>query len=411
MTLAGMGSGAIEARPEDQMRLLRRLARALHTYGSPSHRVEEALNLVASALDVEAQFLVTPTSIVASVGAEGSALVFMERVEPGENDLEKLTLLNEVIRRLLAGDLEGVDAIAEIDGIVEAPSRYGRLLTVLAVAVASGGASVLFGGQLPEVLLSAGLGALIGVLAVLVSPSQRLTSVFPAMAALVAAAVPRMALPYLEHQPFIPTLAALIVLIPGLSLTLAINELAYRHMVSGTARLTAAIVTFLQIGLGVAVGSKLAAPLARGLEGRVPAPPDWPWLLLAIGVTAPAFVVLFRARPRDLPAILSAAFIAFSASRFASSQFGPEIGAALGALAVGVYSNLLARWRRKPAAIPLLPGLLLLVPGSIGFRSMHSLIERDVLTGIEAGFTMVLTAVSLVTGLFLANLLRPRRQL
>ena len=198
---------------------------------------------------------------------------------------------------------------------------------------------------------------------------------------------------------------------PGLSLTIAINELAHRHLVSGTARLTAAIVTFLQIGLGVAVGSKLARPLAAELQGRTPEPVDWPWLLLALCATAPAFVVLFRARPRDLPAILSAALLAFGTARLASSAMGPEIGAATGAFCLAAYSNFLARWRYKPAAISLLPGLLLLVPGSVGFQSMHSLIERDVLSGIETGFTMVLTAVSLVTGLFLANLLLPSRRL
>ena len=68
---------------DQQARALRRLARALHSYGSPSHRIEEALNAVADAFDVEAQFLVTPTSIVASVGTEAAAQMFMERVEPG----------------------------------------------------------------------------------------------------------------------------------------------------------------------------------------------------------------------------------------------------------------------------------------------------------------------------------------
>ena len=43
------------------------------------------------------------------------------------------------------------------------------------------------------------------------------------------------------------TLGGLIVLIPGLSLTLAMTEIATRHLVSGTARLTGALVLFLTI--------------------------------------------------------------------------------------------------------------------------------------------------------------------
>lgn len=391
--------------------LLMRLARALHTYGSPSHRLEEALSAISEELGIEAQFLVTPTSIVAEIGPEASSRMFLSRVEPGDNDLGKLTQLNEVIHRLLAGEVNAPEALAEVEEITSAPPRYSAGLTVPAFAVASGIAAPLFGGGPSEVALSAFLGSLIGLLAIVAGRSPRLGSVFPAMAAIVAAAVPLTLLPYFPHSPFIPTLSALIVLVPGLSLTIAINELAHRHLVSGTARLTGAIVTFLQIGLGVAVGSKLAAPLAAGVEGVPPTPLDWPWLLLALLLAAPAFVVLFRARPGDVGSILVAALLAYGVTRFGSEALGPEIGAALGAFSVGSFSNLLARWRHQPAAISLLPGLLLLVPGSVGFRSLNALLHNDVLSGIETGFAMVLIAVSLVTGLFLANLVFPSRRL
>ena len=34
------------------------------------------------------------------------------------------------------------------------------------------------------------------------------------------------------------------------------------------------------------------------------------------------------------------------------------------------------RWRHRPAAVVLVPGILLLVPGSIGFRSLTALMEQ-----------------------------------
>jgi uncharacterized membrane protein YjjP (DUF1212 family) len=398
--------------PEDiTSTLLMRLARALHTYGSPSHRLEDALNAISEELGVEAQYLVTPTSIVASIGPESSSRMYLSRVEPGDNNLEKLAQLNDVIRKLLVDELNAAEALAEVEAITSAPPRYSAGLTVLAFAVASASAAPLFGGGPNEVVLSGGLGGLIGLLAILAAGSPRLISVYPAMAAFVAAAIPLALLPSLPHFPFIPTLSALIVLVPGLSLTIAINELAHRHLVSGTARLTGAVVTFLQIGLGVAVGSKLATPLAGEASGVVPTPLDWPWLMVALFLAAPAFVVLFRARPTDGGSILVAALLAYGLARFGSDALGPEIGAALGAFGVGSFSNLIARWRHQPAAISLLPGLLLLVPGSVGFRSLNALLENDVLSGIETGFAMVLIAVSLVTGLFLANLVFPSRRL
>ena len=51
-----------------------KLGRALHTYGTPSHRTEEALTRIAARLGLRAQFLVTPTSILGSFGEDNSAV-------------------------------------------------------------------------------------------------------------------------------------------------------------------------------------------------------------------------------------------------------------------------------------------------------------------------------------------------
>ncbi|HEX7977062.1 MAG TPA: threonine/serine exporter family protein, partial [Gemmatimonadaceae bacterium] len=55
----------------------------------------------------------------------------------------------------------------------------------------------------------------------------------------------------------------------------------------------------------------------------------------------------------------------------------------------------------------LVPGILLLVPGSVGYRSMSAMMDRDTVAGIDIAFTMILTAVSLVAGLLIAGVLVP----
>jgi uncharacterized membrane protein YjjB (DUF3815 family) len=57
------------------------------------------------------------------------------------------------------------------------------------------------------------------------------------------------------------------------------------------------------------------------------------------------------------------------------------------------------------------PGILLLVPGSVGFRSLTSLIEREALTGIETAFSMILTAIALVAGMLMAGVIVPERRI
>ena len=80
------------------------------------------------------------------------------------------------------------------------------------------------------------------------------------------------------------------------------------------------------------------------------------------------------------------------------------------AMRVGMASNLYERLLERPAIVPLVPGVLLLVPGSIGFRSLTLLLEQQVVVGIDAAFTMLLTAMSLVAGLLLADIILPPRQ-
>jgi len=42
------------------------------------------------------------------------------------------------------------------------------------------------------------------------------------------------------------------------------------------------------------------------------------------------------------------------------------------------------------------PGLMLLVPGSIGFGSLARFIEKDVVSAVETAFSMMLVAVAFV---------------
>jgi uncharacterized membrane protein YjjB (DUF3815 family) len=56
------------------------------------------------------------------------------------------------------------------------------------------------------------------------------------------------------------------------------------------------------------------------------------------------------------------------------------------------------------------PGILFLVPGSLGFRSVSALLDEDTMTAVDAWSGMVLTAVSLAAGLLLSSVvLTPQR--
>ncbi len=89
---------------------------------------------------------------------------------------------------------------------------------------------------------------------------------------------------------------------------------------------------------------------------------------------------------------------------------GPEVGAFVGALVVGCGSNIYARFLNRPAMVPQTPGRMILVPGSIGYKSLTAMVESNTIQGVELAFSMSIVGVALVGGLLLANqIISPKR--
>jgi uncharacterized membrane protein YjjP (DUF1212 family) len=384
----------------------------LHTSGYAAHRLEEALTLAADRLGLEGQFFSTPTSIMASFGPQDDQRTFMIRVEPAESDLGRLAGVDEITREVLNGRISPVEGSARIGAVEAAAPRYGALARTLAFGVVSGGAARFLGGGWHEIVVSAGIGLVIGALALITSRQRTFSGVFEPLAAfaasLLASATASAGFPV---SVFLATLSGVIVLIPGLMLTTAMTELSTRHLASGTARFMGALVLLLGIAFGIALGAKTAG-LIMGTphSSAVVDLPGWT-LLLSILVSPLGFAVLLKAEPRDVPWIVAAGIVAFAGARVGSNAFGPELGAFLGGLMTGIGANWYARITNRPAQIALVPGLLLLVPGSVGLQSLASLLDRDVQVGVETAFRMVLIAVSLVAGILIANVVSPRRRL
>ena len=373
--------------------------------------MEHVLSEVAVKLDLPAQFLVTPTSIVTSLGAEERAQVTLLRLDQGEVDLAKLSDLHDVLRDFFTGRLACGEAAERVEKIEDQAPLYGPAVRVASFGVASAVVSMFFGGGVPESAVAFGLGIVVGLLVFSADRLPRFALVLPAVAGIVCS-FGSQAIAYSVHPlvPSIPTLAGLIVLLPGLTLTIAVNELAHRHLVSGSARLTSALITFLQIGFGMALGNALAA-LLFGEIGAAPLS-RLPLAILtaALVINALALSVLFRARLKDAPVVLVATATAYLGARYGTEYLGLELGTCLGAYCLGTVSTVISRWRDIPSATPVMPGLLLLVPGSLGFKSLWALLANDVVSGVEAGFTMAMIALALVTGLFLANItIEPRK--
>ena len=112
---------------------------------------------------------------------------------------------------------------------------------------------------------------------------------------------------------------------------------------------------------------------------------------------------------------MASVWLGFLATRLA--QLLP--GTAENALPSGVFfagivvtaaSNFYGQHFNRPGALVRVPGIILLVPGSLGFRSFNFVFERDVMLGLDTAFAVVTALIALVAGILFGNLLVPPRR-
>ncbi len=390
------------------------IGRALLNVGSPAHRLEVAMQVMAERLGLKAEFFSTPTVLIASLGDGMRQQTFIARAEPGQPNLGKLADLTDVMECLASGELDPAEADRRVHQIDRATARYPATIRFFAFVLVAAGVSVLIGGGWRELILGGALGGVTASLVLAFSNRLDLERLVTPVAAFLVTLLGTLWCSIDPATALMPAIiAGMITLLPGMDLTVATRELASGHLVSGSARLsqTAVIFALLTFGLvlGGAAGGWIVGPLA--LVGASSAQPAW-LLGAGLGLAAIGFTLQFQAHLRDWPYMLISCLLAWSALMLGQALAAPVLSAFVGGLVVGLAGNLFARLTRRPGSIMHLPGLILLVPGSIGMRSLAALLGDDVLAGLQTGLLATLVAAGLATGMILAGVvIRPRNLL
>ena len=385
----------------------------MHEYGTPAHRLESALSAVALQLGLTAEFFSTPTSLMVGIGDLADQHVHLLRVDPADPNLGNLGRLSDIIRDVVETRVSPDEGLRRIRALKAHPPAWPKWLALVAFIVSSAAVATFLRVRVGDVAIASVLGLVTGLIAINARTSDTWRPVTEPAAAFVVTTL-ALAIDVLARTGtgYATSLAGLVILLPGLTFTIALTELSTRHLSSGTARLSGALVVFLGLGFGVALGAKLGTSIGhelRDLLGRDggdwlsrAALPRWTeWLALLIAPLS--FAVLLNADKRDTGWIVLTCAAAYLTSRYAGASMGEELGAFLGAFVVSAGSNLAARFFKRNAMITQVPGLLILVPGSIGFRSVTSLLGQQVEVGIATAFRVAIVGISLAAGILAGN--------
>jgi uncharacterized membrane protein YjjP (DUF1212 family) len=404
MTSQSEHGGSHYAAARRDVRFLLTMARALHTAGTTAQGLEDSLALLARGLGItNAQFFSTPTSIMCAFGELERQETHLLRLAPAGPNLARLSKLDRVVTDVLDGTISTQEALLRAESIEGEPSPFGALVTILAFGLGSAGIASFLGGGVKEIAVGGLLGIITGSLEAAAQQRAALERVYEPIAAFAAAFLATSVAALLgPYAPSTAILAGIVVLLPGLVLTNAVRELAERHLASGTARLAGATMILLGLIFGVALGDRTATALFGAVREITPSALPWWGVAIALVATGMSFVVVLKAEPRDTGWIVLACLVSYLLASILVRLLGPELGLFIAALVDGVASSLWGRWRDRPQSVVMVPAILMLVPGSVGFRSLNSLLEQNVIAGVQTAFAMVLAATALSAGLLVA---------
>ncbi len=380
------------------------MAAALSRYGETADDLENGLRDCAARLGVYAEFFATPTAVFVSFGPRGLQQTVLLRTREASIDLRGLSAVHDVLDRVRGGELTAEQGLAELNLLMTAPPRFPWYAGVFGSAVGAASFDLLLGGTWSEAGMAASVGLAVGALVALGRRFARLARLTELLAGLTASLL-ALAWGHLvrDMSPATVALASLILLLPGLGITLGVAELASRQLAAGSARLAGASVTLLNLSIGSFLGTSILDELGVMPHTHVPDVPTTPAMLVAAAaLSTVALLVATNSRVGDLWLIAVSVGIAIVGGRFGAWLVGATLGVAVASLIVGLWSNGYARLARRPAALALIPGLAVLVPGSLGFRGISAFL-RQATGGLEILGAVLVIAAGLVVGLLVAD--------
>ena len=401
---------------DEACRFIIKLGTAAHGYGSNAARLEGFLSRLTTALGFHGVFRSTPTDIVFAFQADEDQPQRTHLVAlPGTGlELNRLAEVGELVDAVEAGQVSLVEGTRRLDEIDKLPHPWGNLPNAASYAFAGMGFAILLSCGWWDVLFSALYSLVVfGMVLLTGRCGARAAEWLPLSSALVAGALAagtKILLP--ELNLVLVTLSAILILIPGYPISVGVVELVSRHVVSGAANLMGGLVYLAKQFVGAWIGVGLV-----GIVGSLPtaaagAPVDPTWLWLAMPVLIVALCVAFQTPRRDFlwAALVCAA--AYGGILLGSHLAGGNLGNLLGTIIAVVCANLWARKILRPTSIVLLPAIVLLVSGSIGFRGLAAISAGQVATGEQQFLQMFVVALTIAAGLLVGNtIVRPKASL
>ncbi|GAA5828749.1 hypothetical protein JCM3766R1_003807 [Sporobolomyces carnicolor] len=235
-----------------------KLAKALMTFGAPSHRLESQLNAASAVLGVNAQFIHVPSVVIASFGDSDTHTSETKFIKAsGGLNLGQLHRIHGIYREVVHDEMGVEEGIVALDRCLKAKPIYPNWLRVVFAGMCAGIICPMgFAGSIIDALVSAAFGAMLCFLQLYVA---RKNAVFSNIFEISVAALISFAARGLSTTEYFcyesVASAGVVMVLPGYVVLCGSLELASKNLIAGSVRMVYAIIYTLFLGFSIAIGS------------------------------------------------------------------------------------------------------------------------------------------------------------
>lgn len=381
------------------------LAQGMNASAESVDRIRDVIAEVARAYGGDdADFVVLPTIILIESGESDESRVAIRSATNASFRFDQIAALYELIAQAETGSVTPLDGIRRLNEIGAMRPRLGWITRTFGHAVLTTGLSLLLAPTWQGVIVAFVLGALIGLLKLVRSPTLQL--IMPVVAAFVCATAVFLLAEVIEiGDPIRLLIAPLVTFLPGGVLTSATVELAAGQMISGASRLVYGFVQLALLAFGIlAAGTVVGVDSSsyEALDGGSPLP--WWVALIGILVFALGNYLHFSAPPSTFGWVLLALVVAYT-GQWAGTEFvGATVGGFVGAVAMTPVVLWIATLRHgAPSQLTFLPAFWLLVPGAAGLVGLTEAVATD--GGLSDFTTALVSVMSIALGVLIGTAL------
>lgn len=374
--------------------------------GAETFRVEDSINRILSAYEIESEVFAIPNCMTISIRTpDGKQATKMRRIGYHGNDLDAVEKYNSLSRRICTEKPAPAVAMQWLEETNASRIRYPLPIALLGGMLGAAGFAVFFGGTLIDALCAGFCGMLL-CMADRFLDKFKTNEFFRTIAtafimAFAAYATGRIGI---ADNTDAVVIGPLMILVPGLIFTNAMRDIIFGDTNSGINR----IVQVLLIAAAIALGTGAAWKLADALWVLPANPPMIQWdpvvQCIATMVGCIGFSLLFNIHGVGI--LLCAFGAMLSWATYCLAAFLGCSGlmcSFLAALVAASYSEIMARVRKFPAISYLVIAIFPLIPGSGVYFTTNYLVMGDMTNFADKGRQTIAIAGVIAVGILMVS--------